>query len=115
MKAEPGTEVAAAEAAVAAAAPTLAETAAAACARVVLAALREHYGHVETAAASGEAAAAGADEAAGAFWELTACGHRVRLHGAAPPFARVECDDDDARARVEALLERTQKAVLPLG
>ena len=116
VKAEPGTEVAgAAEAAVAAAAPTLAETAAAACARVVLAALREHYGHVETAAASGEAAAAGADEAAGAFWELTACGHRVRLHGAAPPFARVECDDDDARARVEALLERTQKAVLPLG
>ena len=62
-----------------------------------------------------ELSEAGADEAAGAFWELTACGHRVRLHGAAPPFARVECDDDDARARVEALLERTQKAVLPLG
>ena len=53
-------------------------------------------------------------EGEAARWELTACGAAVVLHGAEPPFERIECAEEEARERVAKVLERAQRAVLPL-
>ena len=81
----------------------------------VLKVLGEHFGEVSEVA-----------DATPRAWELVACGKSVRLHaaaaaadddadvGVAPPFARVECDDEGARERIERVVAMAHRATLPM-
>jgi len=74
-------------------------------AAAVHAALRDSFGEVVVMNGDGEATPR---------WELTACGAAVVLHGSGPLFDSVETAEAKARERVEKIVNRVQRSVLPL-